>query len=304
MKVFVTGASGFIGSTLVPKLIASGHQVTGLARSPSSIAKLESLGAKAVSGDITDLETVAKAAKDADVVVHLAFDHGMAFSGDWAGACEKDRKVIAAICDALLASGGDKKRFILAAGTLGLPPNANEQSELHRSPDMPRWQSTDLAFSYAPKGLSVIQVRIAPITYGPAELNHPFLLGQIEKIKENGYVAYPDSDRFWGTATVDDIADLFFRAVEIAPGKLPNPATLHGLGEDGVPLRDIAEVLGRRLGKETKVIPTEKLGEELGFVGGLQAVAFKASAEWTKQQTGWKPNGKGLLEQLELYEIA
>ncbi|EPQ50868.1 NAD P-binding protein [Gloeophyllum trabeum ATCC 11539] len=304
MKVFVTGAAGHVGSALIPKLVASGHQVTGLIRSPSSIAKLESLGAKPVQGDLTDLETIAKASKDADIVVHLAFDHGMAFGGDFAGACEKDRKVIEAICNALLSSnsGGEKKRFILASGTLGLPPGGNEESEGHRSPQLPRHLSTDLAFSYAPKGLSVIALRLAPVTYGPAE-PHSFLKQQIAQIEEKGYVAYPDSDNAWGACTIEDVADLFLRAVEIAPGKLPNPATLHGLAES-VPLKDVAEVLGRRLGKETKVIPKEKLAEELGFVGVLQSMAYQASAEWTKEQTGWKPKGKRLLEQLELYEIA
>ncbi|EPQ50869.1 NAD P-binding protein [Gloeophyllum trabeum ATCC 11539] len=303
MKVFVTGASGLVGSALVPKLVAVGHQVTGLARSPSSLAKVESFGAKTVSGDITDLETVAKASKDADVVVHLAFDHDAAFRGDWAGACEKDRNVIAAIADALVAAGGENKRLIIASGTLGLPPNGDEKTEGHRSPHLPRYLSTDLAFSYAPKGLSVIQLRLAPITFGPAE-PHWFLQQQIEKIKEKGYVAYPESDNAWPACPVEDMADLYIRAIEIPAGNLPNPVTLHGLAEEGVPLKDVAKVLSRKLGKETKVVPVEKLPEEYGPVGRLQLIAFRASAEWTKNQLGWSPKGKGLLEQLELYNIA
>lgn len=301
MKIFVTGSTGLVGTALIPKLVAAGHTVVGLTRSQSSIANLEALGAKGVHGTISDLDVCAAAARDADVVAHLAFDHDLAFSGNFPAACEKDRAVIKAMCDALVASStSTTKTFIVASGTLGLL-GSDEFSEPHKSPQMPRYQSTDLVFSYVPKGLRAIQIRLAPVTYGPEKL-HDFIKLQLDKVKANGYAAYIDSPNAWSTCHVNDMADLY--TLVIAADGLPNPCTLHGVAEEGVPLKDVTDLLARKVSLETKVIPKEKIMEEYGFVGMLMTLANKASSNWTREKTGWKPKEQGLLAQMETYSYA
>lgn len=299
MKIFVTGATGLVGSALIPKLVAVGHTVTGLARSPASLAKLESFGAKGVQGDISNVEVAANAAYSADVVIHLAFDHAKAFSGNFFEACADDRAIIKAICDSLVTSSSGKagsKTFFIASGTLGVQ-GSNETDEPHRDPAFPRYQSTDLAFSYAPQ-LRVVQVRLAPITYGP-ERPHDFIGMQVSAAKEKGYVAFTE-EGVWSTCDVKDSAECYALAVEKL-GELPNPVTLHAIAEGRVALKEVAQTLAEKLGVETKLIKKEELGVELGFVGMLLGMSNSANSEWTRKTLGWTPKEKGLVEQLKKY---
>lgn len=295
MKVFVTGATGLVGSALIPKLQAAGHSVIALVRNPS--AQLESAGVKTVKGTITDLEVCEKAAKDADAVCHLAFDHHQAFTGDFAGACEKDRAVIKAMCDGLVASSSQTKVFVATAGTLGLT-GPTEKDEPFKSPEMPRYMSTDLAFSYISKGIRAVEIRLAPITYGP-DYPHDFIKQPIAKYKEIGHIIYPEG-KAWSACHVQDAAELYVAAVSKAD--LPNPTVFHAIAEDSVLMSDIAEVLSRKLSLPTQKVEVESLPQQLGMFGVFMSHANPATSNVTRELAEWKPKGKKLLAQLGEYD--
>lgn len=296
MNVFVTGASGGMGSALIPKLVSAGYTVTGLARSSASADKVTSLGATPVQGDLTDLSVLASAASKADIVVHLGFDHGQAFSGDFVGACKKDKAVIEALGTAMTESSSpDKeKTFAFASGLLGITGD-DEQSEMHRSPHMPRYESTDAAFSFIPKGLRVIQLRLAPITYN-AEKPHDFISMWVGESRKAGYVPYTDEGA-WAACSYDAAADLILASLE-KKEELPNPVNLHIAAEAGVPFKDCAEVLGEKLGKPAKRVEMADL-QQLGFLGNLMGLAKPVKSDYTRKVTGWQPEGKGLVAQLK-----
>lgn len=301
VQILVTGASGALGTTLVPKLVAAGHTVTGLGRSDASITKIQSLasGIKAIKGDITDLDICTKAAAEADIVIHLAFDHQQAFSGDFVGACKKDKAVTEAICNGMTQSGNAKgKLFMFASGTLGLTA-PSETSEPHRSPHLPRYEAGDLAATYTSKGLHVVCLRLAPITYSE-EKPHDFINMQIAAAKSSGYVAYADNHA-WSACSYDDCAECITLAVKAAD-KLPNPVNLHLIAEEGVPHKLVAETLAKKIGSSAKRIEEAELAP-MGFLGMLLSLAKPATAEYTKQVTGWQPKAAGLIAQLKTYEF-
>lgn len=300
MHVFLTGASGGMGSVLIPKLVSAGYSVTGLVRSDGSSAKVTALGATPVKGDLTDLDVIKQAASEADIVIHMGFDHGQAFTGDFVGACKKDKAVINAIGEGLTSSGsGGNKSFFFASGTLGLAGN-DEHSEPHRSPHMPRYESTDAAFSYASNGVHVVQLRLAPITYGNGR-PHDFIGMWAAESSKAGYVPYTDNGA-WSGCSYDSAADGILLAVKKGTS-LPNPISLHLLSENGVPFKDVAEALSKKLGVPAKRIEASDL-QQLGFLGNLMGLAKPVSSDYTHQAIRWSPSDSGLVAQVGKWNFA
>lgn len=291
MHVFVTGATGTVGKALIPKLLAKGHTVSGLGRSQTSLDKLSGWGVKPIQGTILDVDILKSSAKDADAVIHLAFDHEKAFAGGIIQACEEDRAAITAINDGLLEGSSRHKIFMYSSGVLGTP---TEKDESPAVPHWPRYKSTELMQTYAPKGVRQVVVRLAAVTFGPAS-PHPFISGPIGKYKEFGYVAYPEGG-VWPALDVQEAVDVFVLALD--NDKLPNPVNLHAIGTEAVPMKDVAEALGKKLGLPAKATPKQELAANFGVVGGIMTMAGPSSNEWTKEVLGWNPQGKDLIQQI------
>jgi nucleoside-diphosphate-sugar epimerase len=295
MKIFITGASGFVGSNIVRLLVADGHSVTGLARSDASADKIASLGATPVRGTHTDLDVLRNAASEADATIHCAFNHDDAFSKPtgFIQACDEDRAAIAVICDVLCDTG---KTFINTSGTMGnLGPD--ETSAKHIGPEMPRGLSENLTLSYAKRGVRALVIRLAPIVHGQGK-EHPFIATQIAVAKESGFAGNVGETK-WPAVHVEDAARLFVLALD--EGKAPSGSSLHAVGEEGVLTRDIAEFIGRKLGVETRKVEAADAMAHWGFVGQILCLGSPATAVLTRQWTGWAPKEQGLFSAIEGY---
>src|SRR5271157_5581975 len=249
MRVFVTGASGWIGSAVVPELIGAGHEVTGLARSDASAAALAAAGAQVQRGTLDDLDTLRKAAAASDGVIHLAFKHDIAFSGDFQGAADADRRAVETFGEAL---AGSDRPFLIASGTLGLTPGrvATERDGHGPDPAVAAWgggprtrlATAEFVLSLASRGVRSSVVRLPPTNHGEGDNGFMAILVGIARDKGvSGYIG--DGSSRWNAVHRLDAARLFRLALE----KAPAGTTLHGVGEEGVPIRDVADVIGRHL---------------------------------------------------------
>lgn len=290
MHVFVTGASGTVGKVVISKLLAKGHTVSAIERSKPFVDKLNSLGLKAMQGDLGDLAALHEGAKSADAVIHLAFDHDLAFAGQMAKACEIDRAAIQALADGLVESSSSVKLFIYTSSVLGTAKETDPDLE---DPRLPRYLSSQLVESYVAKSLRSVIIRLAPVTFG--DDSHPFIAGLTAKSKELGYILYPEG-RFWPALDVEDAADLYVLALEA--DTLPNPVKLHGVGDRPVPMQEVAEALGQELSLPTRSVAVDELPKLLGVIGAIATLSAPASNEWTKEITGWRPHGKDLIQQI------
>lgn len=286
MRVFVTGASGFIGSALVPELLGAGHQVVGLARSDASAAALTASGAEVRRGELADLDVLRAAAEESDAVVHLAFIHDD-FS-NMAGALATDRTVIETFVDALAGTG---KALAIASGTLGLgvtDRRATERDGLS-GPRHPRAESADLVRAAADRGVRGSVVRLSPTVHGAGD--HGFVPALVAVARERGRSGYVgDGSGRWNAVHRLDAARVFRLAIESAPAG----TVLHAVGEGAVTHREIAELIGAGLG--VPVGPVE--AAELGWIGPLFALDAPASSDLTRALLGWEPTGLTLAEDL------
>ncbi|MFJ4274484.1 SDR family oxidoreductase [Streptomyces coelicoflavus] len=300
MRVFVTGASGWIGSAVVPELVGEGHQVVGLARSDASAAALTSAGAEVVRGTLDDLGVLRDAAAGSDGVVHLAFKHDIAFSGDFKGAGEADRRAVEVIGEALAGSG---RPFTIASGTPSIPGHVATERDGH-DPDPAaaargdaqhvRAATAELALSLAARGVRSSVVRLAPTNHGEGDNGFvPALIGTARDQGVSGYVG--DGANRWSAAHRLDSAHLFRLALE----KAPAGSTLHAVAEEGLPVRDLAEVIGRRLGLPVVSVPAADAGAHFGWLAGPLAANRAASSVLTRELLGWEPAQVGLVEDLE-----
>ena len=302
MRVFVTGASGWIGRGVVPELIAAGHEVIGLARSDASAKALQDAGATVRPGSLDDLATLHDAAASTDGVIHLAFKHDIAFTGDFAGAAAADRAAIETFGQALAGTG---KPFVIASGLLGLTPGrvATEHDGLAATDgdrEAPvsgpgqRLANAQYTLALAGRGVRSSIVRLPPTVHGQGD--NGFIPAAIGFAREKGAAAYiGDGANRWPAVHRDDAAHLFRLAVESAPAG----SALHAVGDQGVPIREVAEVFAAHLGVPAISVSPEQAGDYLGWLGGFWGIDSPASAQITRDLLGWQPTRPGLIADLE-----
>ncbi|MCV7027918.1 SDR family oxidoreductase [Mycobacterium sherrisii] len=287
MRVLVTGASGGIGSAVVADLLTAGHQVVGLARSEAAAATVAGLGAEPLRGDITDLDLLAKAGTDADGVVYLAFSHDFSRAGDAIG---DEARAVTALGDALVDTG---KALVLAGGTPAVTgrPSTEDDPFTTEGPMSGRGRTGRAVVDLAGRGVRSAVVRL-PRSVHDAGGRYGFAGLLMRAAQHTGVSAYVgDGTQRWPAVHRDDAARLFRIALEQAP---PG-SVLHAVGDEGDPMRRIAEVIGRRLD-----VPVEPAApDKFGPLGTMFAVDQPSSSALTRQRFGWRPTGPSLLEDLE-----
>lgn len=296
MRIFITGATGFIGAALVPELIAAGHQVTGLCRSKDKAARLAEAGAEVLFGSLEDDDVLKVGAARSDGVIHLAFNHD--FSRHMAN-CEDDRRVIGTLGAAL---GGSGRPLVVTSGTgmmrdqQGEP--AREDGPVESSQVMPRAATEEAAAALAAEGVNVTVMRL-PQVHDPVVQG--LVTPAIAIFRQRGVCAYVgDGANRWPAAHVSDVARLYRLAIERAePG-----AKYHAVAEEGVPMRRIAEVLGERLNLPVRSVSPAEAGEMFGWLALFAGRDTPASSEQTRRRLGWEPTGTGLLEDLARLQLA
>jgi nucleoside-diphosphate-sugar epimerase len=293
MRVFVTGASGHIGLPVVRDLLAGGHKVVGLARSPASAEKISSAGAEVLRASLDDLDKVREASKNADGVIHLAFKHDIAFSGDFAGALAADLRAVEAIGEALAGSG---KPFVNTTGTMLLAHSvrgrAGTEDDEGQEGGNPRVASENASLALAKRGVRTSVMRLAPTVHSSLD-HHGFIPMIVAAARKNGFSAYVgDGAARWPAVHTLDAARLYRLALESAPAG----SRIHAAAEEGVPFRSIAEAIGRGLDVPAKSIPAEKMGDILGsFLGMIAQLDNVTSSARTRELLGWKPTHADLL---------
>ncbi|KUI28623.1 SDR family oxidoreductase [Mycobacterium sp. GA-2829] len=286
MRVFVTGASGWVGSAVVPELIHGGHQVLGLARSEDSAQALTAHGAEVHRGDLEDLDGLRRGAENADGVIHLAFRHDFE---NFSAAGELDRRAIETLGRAL---AGSDRPLVVASGTAGHAPGRLLTEDLPAGEGTPR-VSEQATLAFADKGVRASVVRLAPTVHGAGD--HGFVARLVAIARDKGVSAYPgDGANRWPAVHRDDAAVLFRSAVESAPAG----TVLHAIAEEGIPTRDIAEAIGRGLSLPTRSVPADTIYDHFGWLGAFFGQDLPASSALTRDRFGWQPTRPGLLDDL------
>lgn len=289
MRVFVTGASGHIASAVIPELISAGHHVVGLARSETAAAAVADLGASVRRGDLGDLDGLRRAAAAADGVIHLAlFDRRQMSSETMRGAGAEQQAVMGAFGDALARTG---KPLVTASargalGPLGRPVTEEDQA----SPGGPATAEI-AAVDLARRGVRSSVVRLPLITHSALD-THGFAPALIAIARKAGVAGYAgDGTNRWPAVHTLDAAHLYRLALENAEAG----TRWHAVGEEGIPLRDIAQAIAGHLGVPTASIPDGQLQEHFGFLAALIGLDLPASSHITRQRLGWEPTHPGLL---------
>jgi nucleoside-diphosphate-sugar epimerase len=295
MRIFVTGASGHVGSALVPELLAAGHQVLGLARSDSSADKLTVAGAEVVRGSLDDLDVLAKAARDSGGVIHLGFKHDLVYAGDMEGAAVADSKAIKAMGTAL---EGSNKPFVGIGGTLMLAMmgiNDRPGTETDFAPEgIPAASRENDVIAFADKSVRASVVRFAPVVHSELD-KQGFVPALIRFAKQKGSAAYiGDGTNRWPAVNTHDGATLLRLAVESAPAG----TRLHGVAESGIAFKEIAETIGKNLGLPVTSVTAEQAPGYLNFLAMFAAADNPVSNDLTRERFGWQPEGVGLIEDL------
>jgi nucleoside-diphosphate-sugar epimerase len=296
MRVFVTGATGFIGSALVKELITAGHQVIGVYRSDDKAPALAATGAEVYRGSIDDPDTLRDGAARSDGVIHLAFNHDFS---QFAANCQTDRRVINALGSVL---AGSDRPLIVTSGTAiakvapGEP--ATEDAPAITSNDFPRAASEEATAEAAARGVNTSVVRL-PQVHDPERQG--LISPWIAIAREKGVFAYIGEGRNrWPAAHISDVCRLYRLAIE----KSEPSAIYNAVAEEGVPARDIAETLGRRLKLPVKSIPPEEAGGYFGWLAHFAGRDMPASSAQTQKKLGWRPTGPSLIADLERLPVS
>lgn len=288
MRVFVTGATGWVGSAVVRELITAGHQVLGLARSDAGAAALTATGAAVHRGSLEDLESLRSGAAAADGVIHTAFIH------DWSqfmASIETDRKAVEAMARAL---EGSNKPFLIASGTMMFAALGRLGLETDAPPDPDGLRVASETIVLNAPGVRGGVVRLPPTVHGAGE--HGFIARLVEMARKNGAAAYiGDGANRWPAVHRLDAARVFVRGLEnAAPG-----SRLHAVAEEGVPMRAIAETIGQGLGSPVRSVTQEEAHGAFDFLGAFVGIDNPASSAITRQRLGWKPREIDLLADIK-----
>lgn len=294
MNVFITGATGQIGSTVVAELVAAGHEVVGLARSETATQAIRALGASVHRGDLDDLAGLREAASNADGVIHLGFKHDEMFSGNAAAAIADDLTALRALGDALAGSG---KPLVGTGGTLGLATLGLDRSGIEddAAPVGGRGDAEAFVVALAQRGVRASVVRIPPLTHGTADRNG-FTRTLVEIARRSGTSGYAgDGRNRWPAVNIADVAALYRRALESAPAG----SRLHAVDDEGVELRDIAARIGDQLGIPVSGVPDDRLDAHFGFLARIIGLDNPTSSHATRQLLSWEPVHARLLDDLD-----
>jgi nucleoside-diphosphate-sugar epimerase len=289
MRIFVTGASGWIGSAVVADLLESGHQVVGLARSERAAASVAALGAEVQRGDLDDLDSIRAGAAASDGVVHLGYNHDFTQMAD---AAQTDWQVIEAIGSSL---EGSDRALVVASGTVGLAPGrVGTERDEPAAGVHPRAANARLALSFAERGVRSSVVRFAPTVHGADD--HGFVATLVGIARDKGVSGYiGDGTNRWPAIHRLDAGRLTSLAVQSAPAG----SVLHAVDEEGIPTRVIAEAIGRGLGLPVQSVAVENAEDHFSWLGRFFAADAPASNALTRELMDWKPSHPGLVEDLD-----
>ncbi|WVQ85754.1 hypothetical protein IAT38_007921 [Cryptococcus sp. DSM 104549] len=290
MKFFITGATGWVGSHVTTALLEGGHQLTALARSDSSAKKLEDQGVTVIRGGLEDTDVLHKAAKESDGVLHVAYVLDVA---DPAGPPARiDLAAIKAMASAL---EGTNKPIIITSGIPVAP--IHNIAETDAGTLGPRAEAENLVLSYADKGVRALVARLPFSVHGVGDL-WGFMSMAVDEARKSGAAVYvEEGTNVWPAVHVKDAAMVYRLAVE--NDKLVGGKRLHLVHDVGVPYKDIAEVIGKRLGLPVKSVTKEEATKYLGVMGPVAAMGIAPQNALTKEWLGWEPKEKGLIEDLE-----
>ena len=290
MRVFLTGATGFIGSTIVTELIQAGHQVLGLTRSEAGARSLLAAGAEVHRGDLEDLGSLSSGAAQCDGVIHCAFDHDFS---NFVANCEKDRRAIEALGGALV--GSDRPLVITSSTGMGIakPGRPATEDEFDTNHPTPRKASELAGVAVAQRGVNVVVVRLPQVH---DTRRQGLITPLVELAREKGVSAYVgDGLNRWPAAHVSDTARLYRLALE----KRQPGARYNAVAEEGIAVRDVATVVGRGLGVPVVALSPEEAAGHFGWLAAFVGWDMPASSARTREQLGWRPTGPGLIADLE-----
>ena len=289
MRIFLTGATGFIGSKIVPELIDAGHQVLGLTRSEAGVQMLAAAGAEAHRGDIEDLDSLRRGAAGCDGVIHAAFDHDFA---NFVANCQKDRRVIAALGSAL--AGSDRPLLITSGTAMGTAVPGQPATEDHFDPEHPnpRVASELAGRDLSERGVNVSIVRLSQIHDTQKQGLVTEVIGLARRTGVSAYVG--EGLNRWSAAHVSDTVHLFRLALE----KHEAGARYHATAEEGIAFLAIAEAVGQSLGVPVAAMAPHEAAEHFGWLGAFVGKDMSASSARTQALLGWHPTGPGLLADL------
>ena len=290
MRIFLTGATGFIGSRIVPELLAAGHHVLGMTRSDDGARALIAAGVEVHRGQLEDLDSLRSGAANADAVIHTAFDHDFS---NFVANCEKDRQAIKAMGSALL---GSSRSLLITSGTgMGscMPGKPATEDVFNIEHPNPRSASEVAGNEMLDAGVAVSVVRLPQVH---DTVNQGLVSPLVEVARAKGVSAYiGEGLNSWPAAHVLDVARLYRLAIE----KCEPGARYHAVAEEGIQARDIAQVIGAGLGVPVKSISPSEAGDHFGWLGAFVGLDLLASSAWTRQVLDWHPSGPSLLDDLK-----